>query len=413
MKKIMIFFFVLASFLLHAWDARAAEPLSERVRGRILLQVESYGRAWYVNPVDKKRYYLKDGEAAFELMRTLGLGITDADLAKIPTRVGETADRTLVARVAGRIVLQVQRRGEAWYVNPVDGLRYYLADGDAAYALMKQFGLGIKDADLGKISMNDIQVVQDTAFDDVAYVKLSGGTVIAQKNKDQILPPASMTKLMTALVLLDRGIDWNAAVTITPAILAYPTQLVGDDTTSEIKLEAGDIVRTRDLWVAMIVASSNQAAIALVDASGMTRQSFVAAMNAKAKAMSLTRTRFYEPAGLDAHNVTTPYEMALIAEEAFGRMDILKAVQEEHYVIAMQQAPYRIVTVTDRNTTLKPYGVDAAKVGYLIEAQRCVAIKKGDEIVVVMHARSMRERNAVLDLLVRKKLVCVPAEIKV
>jgi len=61
----------------------AAISISSRLSGRILLQVESKGEAWYVNPVDGKRYYMANGNEAYNIMRKLGLGITNKDLAQI------------------------------------------------------------------------------------------------------------------------------------------------------------------------------------------------------------------------------------------------------------------------------------------------------------------------------------------
>jgi hypothetical protein len=178
--------------------------LIERVRGRILLQVESHGEAWYVNPKDDKRFYLKDGVTAYTLMREAGLGITNADLAKIPvgfedrfidndndsdglgnkleqglgTDINKAdtdgdgvndkaeilagtnplgagalyADNALANKLKGKIVLQVQSRGEAWYIDPSDGKRYYMRDGEAAYQIMRFRSLGITDTDLAKIA---------------------------------------------------------------------------------------------------------------------------------------------------------------------------------------------------------------------------------------------------------------------
>ncbi len=178
--------------------------LIDRVRGRILLQVENNGEAWYVNPKDDKRFYLKDGVTAYGLMREAGLGITNADLAKIPVgledRFNDTdtdgdgladklenglgtdpnkvdtdgdgvsdkaeilagtnplgtgtlsLDNFLANRLKGRIVLQVQSRGEAWYIDPSDGKRYYMRDGDAAYQIMRFRSLGITNSDLSKIA---------------------------------------------------------------------------------------------------------------------------------------------------------------------------------------------------------------------------------------------------------------------
>lgn len=122
-------------------------------RGRILLQVQRRGEAWYMNPVDSRRYFLRDGASAYEIMRKLGLGITNANLAKI-SEVGspQKGDAALVSRLKGRILLQVESRGEAWYVNPVDGKRYYLKDGPTAYELMRKLGMGVYTSDLITLS---------------------------------------------------------------------------------------------------------------------------------------------------------------------------------------------------------------------------------------------------------------------
>ena len=404
MKKIFYLAALICLFLYSPVRVDAASvSLAQKLQGRILLQVESYGRAWYVNPVDSTRYYLKDGEEAYELMRTQGLGITNTDLAQIPTRSGQPFNEALTKRLLGRILLQVEEHGEAWYVNPVDKLRYYLKDGEAAYLLMRTQALGIKNSDLKKIPINDSQLVQDTTFNDVAYALLRDPDVVTGKNIDQILSPASMSKLMTALVLFDdTALNWDQLVTITQSQINYPQGLVGNDQTSEIELQVGDIVSVYDLWVAMLMASSNQATIALVDNSGKSRAEFVSAMNKKSVALGLRRTIFYEPTGLDAHNVTTAREMAIIAREAFSRSAIAEATRQDGYVISTRQSPPRAITIVDRNFSLQLFKAEAAKTGFLVEAQRCVAFKKDDSIIVVMHARSMSERNTIITNLLKK-----------
>ena len=261
---------------------------------------------------------------------------------------------------------------------------------------MRDFSLGITNDDLRTIPMNTTQIVHDTTFDDVAYIQVRAGEVIASQHADQILPPASMTKLMTALVFLDRKIPWDTPVTITSFQIEYPRYYAGTDATSEVDLAAGDVVTVYDLWIALLVASSNQAAIALTDASGMTRDAFIAAMNEKAKELGLTRTAFYDVSGLNAHNVTTPREMAVIAREAFSSFDIFRASQQDSYSFQTRNVTPRTISVTDRNYTLQDFNVDAAKTGFLDEAQRCVSLKRKNDIVVVMHARSMSERNEIL-----------------
>lgn len=130
----------------------APDPaLIARMKGRILLQTESHGEAWYVHPATGKRHYMKDGSAAYQMMRNFGLGIKNADLAKIPQGKDTFQLPASMKALKGKILLQVEVRGEAWYVHPDTGKRYYMKDGDVAYQLMRMYSLGISDSNLGKI----------------------------------------------------------------------------------------------------------------------------------------------------------------------------------------------------------------------------------------------------------------------
>lgn len=161
MKKGFIIFLTLVALLGFALvNQSRAEELASKLKGRILLQVESHGEAWYVRSKDLKRYYMKDGAAAYSIMRFFSLGIGDGDLAKIP-QVSDTtemkaassacASNTLANRLRGEILLQVQQHGEAWYVDPVKCRAIYMKDGAVAYEVMRFLGLGILTSDLEKI----------------------------------------------------------------------------------------------------------------------------------------------------------------------------------------------------------------------------------------------------------------------
>ncbi|MFA6500635.1 MAG: S8 family serine peptidase [Patescibacteria group bacterium] len=132
-----------------------AKNLQNKLKGYILLQVESHGEAWYVNPVDGKRYYMKDGATAYEMMRKFGLGITNTDLGKLPQENQRNNNPSLVNKLKGKILLQVQSLGEAWYINPKTGFRYYMKNGEAAYNLMRNYSLGITNKDLEKIPIGN------------------------------------------------------------------------------------------------------------------------------------------------------------------------------------------------------------------------------------------------------------------
>lgn len=112
--------------------------------GRILLQVEEQGQAWYVNPLDNHRYYLGRPADAFELMRTWGLGVSNSDLESL-------LNKTAPQRLAGRILLQVEDKGQAYYINPLTLKLFYLGRPADAFALMRQQALGISNQNLARI----------------------------------------------------------------------------------------------------------------------------------------------------------------------------------------------------------------------------------------------------------------------
>lgn len=123
-------------------SVRAATNLN----GRILLQVQDKGQAWYVNPLNSQRYYLGRPDDAFVLMRSLGLGISNTDAANFKAAGAPS-------RLAGRILLQVQDKGQAYYVDPLDRKLYYLGRPTDAFNLMRSKGLGITNLDLAKIQI--------------------------------------------------------------------------------------------------------------------------------------------------------------------------------------------------------------------------------------------------------------------
>ena len=156
MKKTAFVTIGIGIFIIVVANAVHAETLAERLSGRILLQVEQHGEAWYVYPEDGRRYYMGGPSDAYGLMRELGLGITDSDLATIPTSAEAARVSSLAERLSGRILLQVEQHGEAWYVNPVDGRRSYMGGPNDAYQLMRELGLGITDGDLDAIATSDV-----------------------------------------------------------------------------------------------------------------------------------------------------------------------------------------------------------------------------------------------------------------
>ena len=233
------------------------------------------------------------------------------------------------------------------------------------------------------------------AFNDVAYVAYDGKNYFQPYYADKVLPLASLSKLMTALVILDHRPDWNKSITITEAEINYPWTLQATGTTSEVPLRAGDKVRFYDLWVSMLVASSNQSAKILSDNVGISQQQFVQEMNAKGASLGLTQTKFVEMSGLSEKNISTAKEFAVIAAAAFNKIEVLEASRllEYGFTATQSDGTPRLVSVMNRNLSLMAFNPDGAKTGFLVEAQRNATIKKNGRIIVVLHALSMSQRN--------------------
>ncbi len=143
MKKITIGLLAGISLILPVF-VLAAPSVAQKLKGRILLQVESRGEAYYVNPATAERYYMENGDAAYNVMRNLGVGINNANLEKIKN------NKALALKQKGKIFLKVESHGEAYYVD-FSGNLHYLKDGSEAYNIMRTLGLGITTRDLEQI----------------------------------------------------------------------------------------------------------------------------------------------------------------------------------------------------------------------------------------------------------------------
>lgn len=151
MKKLLFFGSVgviLAIAVVFA-TGTSAKTLAETLKGKILLQVEKNGEAWYVYPVNLKKYYLGKPADAFKIMKELGLGATHAYIIKYTV---------FPKSVWGKILLDVEDMGKAYYIYPVNGKGYYLGKPADAFKVMRELGLGISDSNLEVITSSDSSV---------------------------------------------------------------------------------------------------------------------------------------------------------------------------------------------------------------------------------------------------------------
>lgn len=133
-------------------DIKVDTKLTEKLKGKILLQMESKGEAWYVNPKDGRKYALGKPSDATAVIKKLGTGISNANLAKIPRNgTNDKGSQALMNKLKGKIVIQVQSKGEAWYIHPVTGKRYFLGKPADALAVIKKLGIGVSNNNLNKV----------------------------------------------------------------------------------------------------------------------------------------------------------------------------------------------------------------------------------------------------------------------
>ncbi len=215
------------------------------------------------------------------------------------------------------------------------------------------------------------------------------GQMLYGKGAYDSWPMASVTKLLSALVLLD--VPLNFASTTSAAIDGEPDNDVA----------AGAVYRVEDLWNAALISSSNRAVVSLVDATGLSREEFVQRMNQKALELGMTGTKVSEPTGLDPRNRSTAADIAVLLAEALRKPAILKAVRATTYDLAAVSGQYRKqIKTTDwlLSGTIANFGLElvGGKTGYIPESGYNFAAETVSSthrvVVVVLGADSIDAR---------------------
>lgn len=217
-------------------------------------------------------------------------------------------------------------------------------------------------------------------------------SILYGKNINDTMPLASITKLMTAIVFLDSGPDWERVVEI---------RIEDQRDGNRIYLIPGDEVSVRSLFDLMLIASSNEATVALVRSTGYDNEKFVALMNKKAKALGLKHTLLYDPTGLDIRNTSSVHDISLLSREAFRKLEIRKIANVQRYDFKILNTK---VTKTAINTNKllevfsqgNTYKIIAAKTGYLDESGYNITIEISQDnhpvIITVLGSRREEDR---------------------
>lgn len=212
------------------------------------------------------------------------------------------------------------------------------------------------------------------------------GRVLYEKNADQISYPASTTKIMTALIVLETLQQHNSPI---DQIVEVPDKAVGIEGSS-LYLRAGEKISIEDLLYGLMLVSGNDAAAALAEIIGGTEKDFVSMMNDRAKQMGCTKTHFTNPSGLfDDEHYTTARDMAIISMEAMKNPTFRKIASCKKWNSGRENNEY--AAFYNKNKTLIEYdGGNGIKIGYTTDSGRTLVAssKKGERsmICVVMSA---------------------------
>lgn len=220
------------------------------------------------------------------------------------------------------------------------------------------------------------------------------GKILYEKNIEEKLPMASMTKIMSMLLIMEN---------IENGSLSYEDKVLISENASgmggsQVFLQAGEEYTVNDLLKCIAVSSANDAVVAMAEKISGSVDAFVTLMNKKAQELGLKNTNFANPHGLDNENhYSTAYDMAIMAKELLKHEDILKytSIYEDY----LTKPDGSQVWLVNTNRLVRFYdGVDGLKTGYTTEAGYCLTAtaKKNDLrlISVVMKSSSAEERSS-------------------
>lgn len=225
-------------------------------------------------------------------------------------------------------------------------------------------------------------------------IEASTGQILFEKNKDEKLAMASLTKMVAQILILEQieqgKLKWDEIVTV--------SKNAADMGGSQIYLSVGEKMTVRDLFKGISMASANDATVALAERVGGTEEEFVEMMNQKAKELGLKNTVFKNPTGLDEDgHYSTAADLAAIARELLKHEQILEfsSVYEDYL---RTDTPNKFWLVNTNKLVRFYEGADGLKTGHTDNALYCLAAtakKDGMRLIaIVLGEENTKIRNS-------------------
>ena len=204
----------------------------------------------------------------------------------------------------------------------------------------------------------------------VLVLDQQSGTPLFAKNTDQVMPIASITKLMTAMVVLDSGLPLLELVSVENADV---DRVKG----SRSKLKVGTSLMRAEMLKLALMASENRAAASLARNYPGGTEAFVGAMNAKSAELGMVNSHFVDATGLNPANVSTADDLAKMVEAAHGYPLIREYTTSDSFRIESEEKRRRMLSYVNSNRLIKSHQWDIglSKTGYISEAGRCLVMQ--------------------------------------
>lgn len=193
------------------------------------------------------------------------------------------------------------------------------------------------------------------------------GQILYQKNADRIMPIASISKLMSAMVVLDANLDMNETVTITPDEI---DRIKGTGS----RLAIGTALTRKELLHLSLMSSENRATHALGRTYPGGMGAFVAAMNRKAQSLGMYSSRFYEPTGLNFQNVSTAKDLSLMVNAA-AQYPQIRTNSTSNYASVQTKNGQQNYKNSNALVREGMWNIELQKTGYIREAGRSMVVK--------------------------------------
>ncbi|HMB26244.1 MAG TPA: serine hydrolase [Patescibacteria group bacterium] len=252
----------------------------------------------------------------------------------------------------------------------------------------------IKAGGLSPVRVNPENIGVKVSSDKFIAVDVGTGKVLLQKGGNERQAVASITKLMTALVILEENPDWYDKVTMSKS-----DETVG----AQPHIYRGEQVRFIDLWKASLVCSDNNSIMAMIRHLNFDLDEFVKKMNLKAKELKMHKSHFADPTGLNKNNLSTVTDISKLLSAALRKNEIKESVMQSKYVFDILNSfktrkIYNTDILIDSFLNNKRYGYEliGGKTGFLPEAGYCLATKIAYDhrpiIIVVLNSATIESR---------------------